>query len=93
MIATENRLAGARVKDGRAVARGAAHCLILAAAPAFAVMALGSGLLGGDPEKMTCSTHEASPLNGMAVMYVLMSAFHLPPWLKLIANWRGEQGN
>jgi hypothetical protein len=25
----------------------------------------------------------------MVPMYLLMSAFHLAPWLRLIANWRG----
>jgi hypothetical protein len=26
----------------------------------------------------------------MVPMYLLMSAFHLPPWLKLISGWRGR---
>ena len=30
----------------------------------------------------------ASPLSGMALMYLLMSAFHLAPWLKLISSRR-----
>jgi hypothetical protein len=28
----------------------------------------------------------ASPLTGMIPMYILMSAFHTAPWLKLISN-------
>jgi hypothetical protein len=31
---------------------------------------------------------DASPLSGMVPMYVLMSAFHLAPWLKLISSRR-----
>jgi hypothetical protein len=58
--------------------------LHLAAAPTFAMMALLTALLGdGSP---LCSIAGASPLAGMVPMYVLMSAFHLPPWLKLIAS-------
>ena len=38
---------------------------------------------------MLCSAaHDASPLNGMVWMYVLMSAFHSAPWLKLISSRR-----
>ncbi len=56
--------------------------LRLAAAPAFAIMAL---LTGDGPMPMIC-TSDASLLTGMVPMYVLMSIFHAPPWLKLIAN-------
>jgi hypothetical protein len=42
---------------------------------------------GGSP---LCSMASASPLTGMVPMYLLMSAFHLPPWLKLISGWRGR---
>ena len=31
---------------------------------------------------MLCTA--VSPLNGMVTMYLLMSAFHAAPWLKLI---------
>ncbi|MDR3465199.1 MAG: hypothetical protein P4M07_04570, partial [Xanthobacteraceae bacterium] len=64
--------------------RGAAGWLGLAAAPTFAVMALLTGL-GGSPT-MLCSAADASPLSGMAGMYLLMSAFHAAPWLKLVAG-------
>jgi hypothetical protein len=38
---------------------------------------------------MLCSAaHGASPLNGMVLMYGLMSVFHSTPWLKLIAHRR-----
>ena len=63
--------------------------LSLAAAPTFAVMALLSALPGGGPLEALCTGgHGASPLTGMAAMYVLMSAFHSAPWLKLIAGRR-----
>ena len=70
---------------------GAADWLALAAAPTFAIMALLTGMLGGGPSDAFCSaTHGASPLSGMIPMYLLMSAFHLPPWLKRIGRrvWR-----
>lgn len=57
----------------------------LAAAPTFAAMALFTWASGGDAD-MICSMHAMSPLSGMAPMYLLMSAFHLSPWLKLAAR-------
>jgi hypothetical protein len=62
--------------------------LSLAAAPIFAIMALLTGVLGGGPVDALCSAMGASPLGGMVPMYMLMSAFHLAPWLKLISRWR-----
>ena len=62
----------------------AANGLALAASPTFAVMALLTGVLGGDPAGTLCSIAHAGPLSGMATMYLLMSAFHVAPWLKLI---------
>ena len=77
-----------------AAAPGAADWLGLAAAPTFAVMALLTGLLGGGHMAMMCATaQDASPLSGMVPMYVLMSAFHSTPWLRLISSWRsGARG-
>jgi hypothetical protein len=60
----------------------AADALALAASPTFAVMALLTAVLGGGPAEVLCSA--ASPLSGMVTMYLLMSAFHAAPWLKLI---------
>jgi hypothetical protein len=83
----------ARDETGRrshAAALGAAGWLGLAAAPTFAVMALLTCVSGAGAD-MTCSAaHGASapPLSGMVPMYVLMSAFHLTPWLKLISRRR-----
>ena len=71
-----------------AAAPGAADWLGLAAAPTFAVMALVSCVAGGDADMMCSAAHSASQLGGMVPMYVLMSAFHLAPWLKLISRRR-----
>ena len=35
----------------------------------------------------------ASPWSGMAAMYLLMGAFHLPAWLKLISGLRNSRSN
>ena len=54
-------------------------------------MALFTGALDAGPPDMLCSaTQHAMPLNGMVVMYVLMSAFHSAPWLKLISSRRKD---
>jgi hypothetical protein len=74
-------------ENGKPAAIVAADFLYLAAAPIFAVMALLTGLGGGSPDAL-CSIAGASPLSGMAPMYLLMSAFHLAPWLKLISHRR-----
>ena len=77
---------------GHAAALGAAGWLGLAAAPTFAVMALLTGVLGGGHMATMCSSaQDASALGGMAPMYVLMSAFHSAPWLKLISARPGAR--
>ena len=85
-----NSTGGASCDDeGAAAARGIAKWLSLAAAPTFAIMALLTGVLGGGPPDLLCSAaQDASPLSGMAPMYLLMSAFHSAPWLRLIASRR-----
>ena len=78
---------GAR-RDDEGVVAGLviAKWLRLSATPTFAIMALLTAVLGGGPQDLLCSAaHGASPLSGMIPMYVLMSAFHAKPWLKLIA--------
>jgi hypothetical protein len=62
---------------------GASGLLSFAAAPIFAIMAL---LTAVDDSSLDVLCSTASPLSGMVVMYVLMSAFHLTPWLKLVAG-------
>jgi hypothetical protein len=79
--------AGAIPRDNEsAAAIGAANFLYLAAAPTFAIMALLTSILGGGSLDALCSG--ASPLSGMVPMYLLMSAFHLAPWLKMISQRR-----
>jgi hypothetical protein len=66
----------------------AAEWISLAATPTFAIMALQTGVLGGDPAEMLCSAAHPSPLRGMVPMYLLMSGFHSSPWLKLMSRRR-----
>ena len=74
--------------------RGAADWLSLAAAPTFAFMALLTAVPGGGPLDMLCAAMPgASPFSGMVPMYLLMSAFHLAPWLRLIAQRRTQRRN
>jgi hypothetical protein len=89
MIATQRDTAGACAGSGNVAALGAADWLCLAAAPSFAIVALLTGVFGGGRADMLClAAQHASPLSGMVPMYLLMSAFHSAPWLKLITNWR-----
>jgi len=67
----------------------AADWIPLAAAPAFAIMALFAIIFGEGPSDMLCSAaHDGSPLSGMVPMYLLMSTFHSAPWLKLFVRRR-----
>src|SRR5258708_19931340 len=84
MIAIRNETG----RRSHAAALGAAGWLGLAAAPTFAVMALLTCMPGGDADMMCSAAHGVSPLSGMVPMYVLMSAFHSAPWLKLISRRR-----
>jgi hypothetical protein len=88
-IASQRDTAGACAGSANPAALGAADWLSLAAAPTFAIMGLLTGVLGGGPTDMLCSAaQDASPLTGMVSMYLLMSAFHSAPWLKLISSRR-----
>ena len=73
---------------GAAAAHGAAEWLGLAATPTFAVMSLLTGVLGGGQMDVLCAAGQGPPLDGMATMYLLMGAFHSPPWLKLTSGQR-----
>ncbi len=89
MIAARRETAGGSTGSGNDAALGAADWLSLAAAPTFAIMALLTGVLGGGSLDGLCSTAQgASPLTGMVPMYLLMSAFHSAPWLKLFSRRR-----
>jgi hypothetical protein len=67
----------------------AADWLCLAATPIFAIMALLTTLGGGQPDILCAAMHHASAFSGMVLMYLLMSAFHAAPWLKLISGYKG----
>jgi hypothetical protein len=47
-------------------------------------MALLTGVLGGQTDMLCAAMHGGSLLSGMVPMYLLMSAFHLRPWLNLM---------
>ena len=83
---TRARSVNAAAGEDAAATRDIAKWLCLAAAPTFAIMALLTAVLGGGPMDMLCSASARSPLSGMVPMYLLMSAFHSPPWLKLISS-------
>ena len=89
MIAIRREDACGHAGNVDAPGRGAVHWLGLAAAPTFAIMALLTAMVGGGPLDTLCSAANASPVGGMVPMYLLMSAFHSAPWLKLIASRRG----
>ena len=90
MISNATHLVHPKAGQGRERPNESAECLLsLAAAPTFAIMALLTGIQDGGMPGILCSaTHNASPLTGMVPMYLLMSAFHSAPWLRLITNWR-----
>src|SRR5262245_62300605 len=78
-----------RSETGHVAVFSVAGWLRLAAAPTFAIMAVLTGVLDDGPLDILCSTAEhTSRLSGMIPMYLLMSAFHSPPWLTLISGRR-----
>jgi hypothetical protein len=66
-------------------ARGAAGWLALAASPTFALMAW---IAANHASSLAfCSSGPSVlPIGGMTTMYLLMSLFHLSPWLKLASG-------
>ena len=75
---------GGQAARPNATAVRAADGLSLAASPTFTTMALLTGVLGAGPAEMLCSGAHGSSLSGMTAMYLLMSAFHVGPWLRLV---------
>lgn len=68
-------------------APSASDWLGLAAAPTFAAMALSTAVLDGRQPAMLCAAAQGgSPLSGMVLMYLLMAAFHLSAWLRLMSG-------
>ena len=62
-----------------------ADWLCLGAAPTFAIMAIVT--MANSGAEMICSAMpDTFPVDGMTTMYLLMCAFHLPPWLRLISG-------
>lgn len=79
LAAAKKRTAG----TGRAY--NATYWIGLAASPTFVVMAWMTAKDGSRAE--VCSVALGLlPINGMAWMYLLMSLFHVPPWLKLASS-------
>jgi hypothetical protein len=87
MIATPGEGATATTGSDNEAAGGTADWLCLAAAPTFAMMALLTGIFGA-PDMLCSGGRGAISLSGMVPMYLLMSAFHSTPWLKLIGGRR-----
>ena len=86
-MTTSAAVAADRDRAGGAQARDVAGWLALAASPIFALMAWRSAT---DAQPMAvCASHPGGlPLDGMTAMYLLMSLFHLSPWLKLASGRR-----
>jgi hypothetical protein len=72
--------------DGAGVARVAADWLAFAAAPAFATMALLTVCHRDGMEPLCLASGQTSLMSGMVPMYLLMSAFHVGPWLRLVTG-------
>ena len=72
-------------------ARGAAGWLALAASPTFALMACDRGAATRPRSRSAPRRSGLLPIDGMTAMYLLMSLFHLPPWLKLASGAPGRR--
>jgi hypothetical protein len=78
VAAATKRIAGARP------ARDAAGWIGHAASPTFALMAW---IAANDARMTLCaSASDMLPIDGMTAMYLLMSLFHVSPWLKLASG-------
>jgi len=65
--------------------RGAAGWLALAASPTFALMAWVAAN-HASPMALCSVGSGILPADGMTAMYLLMSLFHLSPWLKIASG-------
>ncbi|MBX9462190.1 MAG: hypothetical protein KL840_04395 [Aquamicrobium sp.] len=85
---TTSILARNRPADTRRT-RDAANWLGLAASPTFALMAWVST---NDAQSMLCVSEPGPlPIGGMTFMYLLMSFFHLSPWIRLVPALRRQR--
>ncbi|WP_129790813.1 hypothetical protein [Sphingosinicella sp. CPCC 101087] len=72
---------------GACQAQVGAGWLALAASPVFALMGLVAGF--DAPRPAFCASGSGIlPIDDMTAMYLLMSLFHLAPWLKLASRSR-----
>lgn len=78
------RTATEKVASSPSPAVDAVGRLRLAAAPTFALMAWISAV-GSLGMAMCSAASTFVPINDMALMYALMSVFHLSPWMKLLS--------
>ncbi len=91
MTAARRESAGMAGRCDDPAGLGAADWLCLAAAPTFAVMALLTAGPGGDAYRLVCAEQAGAPgLSGMSLMYLLMSAFHAAPWIRLAVRRRSD---
>lgn len=65
---------------------GAADWLGLAASPVFALM---GWITSGNMSVICAPMSHDLPISGMTMMYLLMSLFHLPAWLRLVTGRTG----
>jgi hypothetical protein len=87
LIESQQGSPGTQVGGGERAAFTAARWLSFAATPVFAGMALLTGVFdGGQPDFLCSAGHHGSFFGGMVPMYLLMSAVHSAPWLKLILS-------
>jgi hypothetical protein len=89
MTASDQALPQLPSPRDKSAALRATDWLALGASPSFALMAALTRFFSDGAHEILCSVaSHAWVLSGMAPMYVLMSLFHLTPWLNLISRWR-----
>jgi hypothetical protein len=86
MIGTDARGVTQRNETGIVTASAVAEWLGFAAAPTFTIMALLTVVPDNSLPNAFCTAAGSFWPGGMAPMYLLMAAFHLVPWLRLISR-------